>query len=278
MLMQATPRAPKIPFSMAGRLALAMAIVAALAIPAVAFLKPHVEQAASPAAPAVAPTQISKIKKVPAIKKVRTISFQPTAPTAPEAHPDSVLKQPASYVVQQSASSSPTRAASPPAQRETSASGSIAMASAGVAAQPRGQNALALTAPLKLWAEFPGDRASAAWSPPAGPSKEKTADAAVPEHAVRIPTHHRAAATRPVQHHTRHARHRRRHYSRRHRARRPAMPTSRTQQTAQAANSQTTSTGATKPDPIQAVINTILGKNSGQPRSAQASPQAPLRQ
>jgi hypothetical protein len=279
IVMQAMPRAPKIPFSMAGRLALAMGIVAALAIPAVAFLKPRVEQPTSPAAPAAAPTQISALKKAAAIKKVHTISFQPKDPTAPETH--ATLKQPASSAVQQSAPPS-TRPASPPARREASASGGIATASASPG-QPRVQSALALTSPLKLWAEFPGDPASAAWGPPVGPSKvnrskEKSADAVAPEHAARVRNHHRAAAARPVQHHARHARRHRRHYSRRHRARRRAAPTSRTQQTAQAADSQTATTAATKPNPVQAVINAILGKNSGQSRSAEASPQAPLRQ
>jgi hypothetical protein len=270
IIAQASPRAPKIPITMAGRLALAMGLVAALAIPAVAFLRPRAEPPPSSTVPVIP-------KKPPAIKKVHTISFQAEKPTGPKLDSDSVPKQSTS-AVEQPAPPPPAGPGSAAARQEASASDGAIFASTGPV-RSHTEGALALTAPLELWAKFPGGPASAGWRPPVGPSKTNSAEKDAVEHAAPIPHRDRATATRRGRHHARSARRNGRHYRRRRSVRRPAAPVSQlAQQTAQAADSQAATTAATKPNPIQAVINAILGKNSGEPQSAAASPHAPLRQ
>lgn len=251
-------RAPKIPLSMAGRLALAVGLAVALAIPAAAFLTPRAEQTV-PAVPAETP------KKVPAEtpKKVHTISIQAKKPITPELATTSVVKPPASPLAQPTPpkaqpASSAEQPVSLPVQAPASSAGDVGQAKP---AQSRAENAPALLAPLKSWAMLPVDTASAGWTPAAQPPNQGAAEPPT-EKSIHEPAASHTA--RPRRHHhviaARHVRHHRRHYVRRHHRVRGHAEPQPAQQVAQPADSQTATVEQTKPNPIQAAINAILGK------------------
>lgn len=230
---------PKFPLSMAGRLVVAMGLAAVVAAASFTLLESRAERVA-PKATAAAPevsqkpaTMQAKAADKPSDmpKVVRTVTLRPETTTATESGSSTSENQSASF-------------------RERDANESLGATST----PPRVENALALTAPLTLWAMYPGEASGPAATP-----------ADTPPSADETKTPERAAS--PAHRKARRVRHARRHS----RARKVRTAASRPKP---APTGEASASQPIKKAPIQAALDAIFGTNGGGGAAESASGRA----
>lgn len=237
---------PKMPLSMTGRLAVAMALFAGLAVVSTTLLQSKAEHPATTVTTEKAAAKATA-RKLDAPKTVHTVAFRPQAATVGQSQSTAIANRPVP---------SPARPAS------------LADRAAGVAPQhapPRTATALALTAPLKMWAMFPDEPSAAADASAKQPAADSpTTDRA--KEAAAKPTHpasrHKAARTAKAAKHVR--RHRRHYAKRRTRRRHTRTAAAKPSPAQQAAPAQAqASTQPLKKNPIQAALDKLFGNGGG---------------
>ncbi len=225
---------PKFPLLMTGRLAVSLGLIALLTTVSVTFLQSKAKHLA-PTAAADKPKAKQRSSAVDMPKTIHTVTLRPKTKTVARTGLSIVLGQPASSLAQ----SAP----------------SVADRIEAVASNPprlQSETAAALTAPLKMWAMFPGEPVAAAPNPAAESADAEDAKVAAPKPAASAP-HHRAKARRHVR---RHRRHYARHHSRRHRRHTARIES-------QPAREQASATQPVKNAFIQAAMDSIFGDGGG---------------
>ncbi len=250
---QTAPASPKFPLSMTGRLAVAMGLIALLITVSVTFFRSAARHSASAAAADTLKTRKKTAQTSPAVdmpKIVHTVTLRPETTTVGEAGPSTDLSR-----------------SSPPPERPEAA---IAGRDAAAATQPsplHAKAALALTAPLQMWAMFPGEPSAAASNAAAAPPKVDNVNEAAPARTASVPRH-RTKVTKHVRHHRRrYARHR----SKRHQTRSAAAKP----QQAAPAPTEASAAQPIKKMPIQVALDKIFGNSTGSATDAASGAAAP---
>lgn len=230
---QDAPPSLKIPLSMTGRLAIAMGLVAVLATVSVTFFKFRAEHPASAAsADAGGAVKTSGNPDMP--KVVRTVAVRPETTTVGEAQASAATTEPAS---------SPARSGASVADRIEA----IGMKQV----QLRPEAALALTAPLTLWAMFPPAPTSGPGNSLAAPPNVDDVNDAAPEQTAGAPQR-KAKVTTPSRHNRR----------RRARTTQTRSAAARPQQAIAPAQTEANAVQPTKKLPLQAALDAIFGNNA----------------
>lgn len=232
------------PFSFVGRLAIASAVAAALAITVVTLFEQRGPDHASAAS--AAPAEQSQQVQADQPKKVQTVSLKSDSRIAQE--------QPGSSTVARAA---PANEVAPPAVQQDANVTERNDAVAAQAAAPRVESGGTATPPSNQFAMAPPETSPSAWNPvnkdakdvAAAPPADSTTDETTPAETT---------PAKPAKHHVRHARrhrttwHRGRHHHSANRAVAAQQPAGQVEQEAQAE--------PVKKNPIQSAIDSFLGR------------------